>query len=202
MPSKFTRTKHRKLSHCCLPLFVTQIKYNCNYNWNISALSHSQSASAVFLSTTHAFCTFSWAEPSTTRIRCCTRCRPHWEHPELQHMTELITLDLIWSGGATDWTNRSAQLISADNTAGSAELLILPQEAHACLDTRSHIYTEWQFQEVECEKQQNMAACTKPSSENVVLKVKKNRKVWFTHFIFYSEYNKDNLFLNLENVPF
>lgn len=61
MPSKFTRTKHRKLSHRCLPLFVTQIKYNCNYNWNISALSHSQSASAVFLSTTHAFCTFSWA---------------------------------------------------------------------------------------------------------------------------------------------
>lgn len=106
MPSKFTRTKHRKLSHRCLPSFVTQIKYNCNYNWNISALSHSQSASAVFLSTTQAFCTFSWAEPSTTRIRCCTRCRPHWEHPELQHMTELITLDLIWSAGATDWTNK------------------------------------------------------------------------------------------------
>lgn len=77
----------------------------------------------------------------------------------------------------TEQTSRSAQLISADNTAGSAELLILPQEAHACLDARSHIYTEWQFQEVECEKQQNMAACTKPSSENVVLKVKKNRKV-------------------------
>lgn len=80
----------------------------------------------------------------------------HWEHPELKHMLELITWDLIWSGGATDWTSRSALLISADNTAASTEPLIIPLQTqthtlthrdtqHTHLDTCSHMYTRWQI---------------------------------------------------------
>lgn len=42
----------------------------------------------------------------------------------------------------TEQTSRSAQLISADNTAGSAELLILPQEAHTRVWTHVHTSTQ------------------------------------------------------------